>query len=114
MNVKTRSEHSHHPDSGVTLSDTIVDGFQDVVNLAVVASAHFSQMGILGWDIALTPKGPAIIEVNAAPDCNYPQLAYGGLITDELKQVLSPKHMFSRYRMTHMYPNHLRERKGRV
>ncbi len=114
VDFDTRSECTHHPDSGAVLSDLMIDGFREVISLAVDASAHFPQMGILGWDIALTRTGPAIIEVNASPDCHYPQIAYGGLVTDELMQVLSPKHFFSRYNKRYFYPNHLRDRKGRI
>lgn len=114
VDFKTQSEHSHHPDSGAPLEGMVVEGFAGVVQLAVDASAPFSQMGILGWDIALTPEGPKIIEVNASPSCDYPQVAYGGLVTDEMARILKPRHMFSRYPLTHMYPNHLRNRKGRI
>ena len=114
VDFKTQSEHSHHPDSGAALEGEVIEGVADVVQLAVNASAPFSQMGILGWDIALTPDGPRIIEVNASPSCDYPQVAYGGLVTDEMAEVLKPRHMFSRYPLTHMYPNHLRNRKGRI
>jgi hypothetical protein len=109
-----RSEHSHHPDTGVALAGKQIEGFQDLNEFAVDASAHFSQMGALGWDIALTDDGPSVIEVNASPAVNFSQLLCGALVTDEMTQVLKPRNLFSRYRKTHMYPNHLRDRKGRI
>lgn len=110
----TRSEHSHHPEIGSDLAGILIDGYSDVVNLALEASVPFSQMGILGWDIALTDKGPRIIEVNASPAVDFVQVAYGALVTDEMAQVLTPRHLFSRYPKNYMYPNHLRDRKGRI
>jgi len=47
--------------------------------------------GVLGWDIVLTPDGPVIIEVNAAPGIDYGQYLYGGLVTDEMKWLLPKK-----------------------
>ena len=114
VDPKTRLNHSHHPETGTALAGIHIDGFQDVIDLAVKASAPFSQMGVLGWDIALTPGGPKIIEVNASPAVDFLQVAYGGLVTDEMARVLTPRNMLSRYPKTYMYPNHLLDRKGRV
>ena len=114
LDPKTGLEHSHHPETGAALAGVLIDGFSDVVDLAVDASAAFSEMGILGWDIALTPNGPTIIEVNASPAVDYLQAAYGGLVTDEMAQCLTRRHLFSRYPKTHLYPDHLRDRKGRI
>jgi len=85
-----------------------------VVDLAVHASGHFSQMGILGWDIALTNSGPTLIEVNATPSIDNLQVVFGGLVTDEMAEVLKPRHIFSRYPKTHMYPRYLRGGHGRI
>ena len=71
-------------------------------------------MGILGWDIALTNSGPTLIEVNETPSIDYPQVAYGGLVTDEMAEVLKTRHIFSRYPKTHMYPDFMRGGSGRV
>lgn len=114
IDFKTRSDHSHHPDSGAALAGIAISEFPAAEDLAVNASKAFSQMGVLGWDIALTESGPMIIEVNAAPACEYPQVAYGGLVTDDMARMLKRRHLFSRYPLTHMYPNHLRERRGRI
>ena len=110
----TRTYWSQHPDSGAQLANIKIEMFQDVVDLAVRASRPVTHMGILGWDIALTPNGPMIIEVNASPGVKYLQIVYGGLVTDEMAKVLKPRHLFSRYPRTHYYPNHLIDRKGRV
>lgn len=110
----TNTSSSQHPDSGAQLANIKLEMYQDVVDLAIRASAYFSHTGILGWDIALTPDGPVIIEVNAAPSVKYLQVVYGGIVTDEMAQVLKPRNLFSRYPRTHYYPNHLIDRKGRV
>lgn len=111
---RTNTDYSRHPDSGEQLSGITIDGYKDVVRLALDASLHFPQLGILGWDIALTPKGPVIIEVNAAPGIDYGQYLYGGLVTDDMTKALPKKNLFSRYPKTHLYPNYTRSRKGRI
>lgn len=114
LESRTNTRWSQHPDSGAQLANIKLEMFQDVVDLAVRASKPLSHTGILGWDIALTPDGPVIIEVNAAPGVKYLQVIYGGIVTDEMAQVLKPRNLFSRYPRTHYYPNHLIDRKGRV
>ena len=114
VDPETRLDHSHHPETGAALTGLQIDGFQDVIDLAVKASAPFSQMGVLGWDIALTPDGQKIIEVNASPALEFTQVVYGGIVTDEMARVLTPRNIFSRYPKTYMYPNHLIDRKGRI
>jgi hypothetical protein len=104
VDMESRTDYSHHPDHGAPIAGVVIEEFSDCVQFAVDASAHFSQMGVLGWDIALTEDGPMVVEVNAAPTIDNPQLVFGGLITDDLAEVLAPRRIFSRYPKTHMYP----------
>ena len=104
MDMDSRTDYSHHPDHGAQIAGVLIEEIRDCVQFAVDASAHFLQMGVLGWDIALTKDGPMVVEVNAAPTIDIPQLVFGGLITDDLAEVLEPRSFFSRYPKTHMYP----------
>lgn len=66
-------EFVRHPDS-----DTIIPGFQipfweEAKYLAVEASDLIKEVALIGWDIAITPTGPTIVEVNHMPSLELVQ-----------------------------------------
>lgn len=66
-----------HPVSGQKFSDFKIPFFQDVPDFASRAHALFPEFGVIGWDIAITPEGPTIIEANDNPYHALYQLAFG-------------------------------------
>ena len=42
--------------------------WEEICDLAVSVAPHFLPMRSIGWDIALTPEGPKIVEGNARWD----------------------------------------------
>jgi len=97
-------ELSRHPDTGAQLEGISIQGFRDVVDLAMDASTKLPFMGFLGSDIALTGQGPTIIEINSKPGVYYPQLLYGSLVTDEMVRRLRKHTLFSRRDKTRIQP----------
>lgn len=74
-----------HPRTGRALTGFVLPGWPAV--LALVRDAQLAFPGFLcpGWDIALTDRGPVILEVNAFGDIDLPQHADGaGFIDDGL------------------------------
>lgn len=55
---------SHHPVSDVALVDLTPPLWQDVTALALRAAVAMLPTRSIGWDIAVTPDGPMIIEAN--------------------------------------------------
>ena len=53
-----------HPVSGCQFKGITLPDWQAVLDLAIAAHAIVPDNGLLGWDIALTPQGPLIIECN--------------------------------------------------
>lgn len=53
-----------HPVSGCQIKGITLPGWQAVLDLAIAAHAIVPDNGLPGWDIALTPQGPLIIECN--------------------------------------------------
>lgn len=53
-----------HPDTGVSLKGFRIPFWTQAVDLAKTAHRSFPKCGTLGWDIAVTPTGPRIIEAN--------------------------------------------------
>ncbi|PCH65643.1 MAG: hypothetical protein COC12_14300 [Rhodobacteraceae bacterium] len=53
-----------HPVSGARFDSVRVPEWEKLQQMASEAHALFPEFGIIGWDIAITPDGPVIIEAN--------------------------------------------------
>lgn len=67
--------YDRHPDTGVVFQGYQLPMVQEAVALAKRAARKVPQVGHVGWDIAITPDGPAIIEGNDFPGTDLCQLA---------------------------------------
>jgi hypothetical protein len=77
-----------HPTTNEQIEGVKLPFFEEAVALAVRAQLHIPQLRTLGWDIAITPKGPIIIETNVFWG-NLTQVATRkGIITPGLREVL--------------------------
>jgi hypothetical protein len=65
--------HERHPVTGVEIAGRIVPCWSEVVALAERAHRVMNDRVLIGWDIAITPDGPMLIEGNSYPDVHYPQ-----------------------------------------
>ena len=57
----------HHPETGSPIAGVQVEFWEDVKRLNHELGRVFSYFPIVGWDIAITPDGPSVIEGNAFP-----------------------------------------------
>lgn len=64
-----------HPDTGIPLVGYQIPLFDEALALAKKAALEIPQIGHVGWDMAITPDGPAIIEGNDFPGTDLCQLA---------------------------------------
>jgi hypothetical protein len=53
-----------HPDTGAVIAGRVLPLWRSVVELALRAHRHFSAFPSIGWDIAITPGGPVLVEGN--------------------------------------------------
>lgn len=56
-----------HPVSGRMFRGFEIPQWQEACRMAREAHALFPEFGVIGWDVAITPEGPAIIECNDNP-----------------------------------------------
>jgi hypothetical protein len=63
----------HHPVTGAPVAGRVLTDWPDVRALAIGAHRVFSDRMLVGWDIALTPTGPVILEGNSYPDVHFLQ-----------------------------------------
>ena len=70
-----RKSVERHPQTGAFIADITVPYWRET--LALVKLAHqqaFSRFVFLGWDVAITPDGPILIETNSGPGFFYHQI----------------------------------------
>lgn len=56
--------HSHHPDTGAPLLDATIPHWPEIAALALRAHGPVADIPTLGWDVALPPSGPLLLETN--------------------------------------------------
>ncbi len=64
-----------HPDTGIKFIGYELPMLQEAIDLVKKAAFVIPQMRHVGWDVAITPDGPAIIEGNEYPGTDLCQLA---------------------------------------
>ncbi|MBK8160037.1 MAG: hypothetical protein IPK59_15130 [Rhodospirillaceae bacterium] len=62
-----------HPVSGALIDGRVLPYWQEARALVERAHPHFSDFAVIGWDVAILPDGPCIIEANGAPDLDIIQ-----------------------------------------
>lgn len=92
-------DYSHHPVNGAGIAGTLLPDWQEAMDLVVRAHDEaFSEYVLIGWDVALTPDGPLLIEGNGKPGVLLSQRAarsglvqgrYGALLAHHLAAVSS-------------------------
>lgn len=66
-----------HPVSGRGFAGFRIPHYDAILDTASRAHALFPEFGVIGWDIAVSPDGPVIIEANDNPYHGLYQLAFG-------------------------------------
>jgi hypothetical protein len=78
---------THHPLTGTEFLGFQIPFWQELKKLAEKAQRVFDQIKSVGWDIAVTPNGPVIIEGNQDWGTNGIQAVNGGLLTPRNKDL---------------------------
>jgi hypothetical protein len=65
--------YDRHPVTGVAVKGLGVPCWDAVAALAERAHRVTHDRILVGWDIAITPSGPVLLEGNSYPDVHYPQ-----------------------------------------
>ena len=76
--------------AGAAITGTKLPQWDEVRELAARAHRAFSDRVLVGWDIAITPDGPVIVEGNGSPDLDIMQrFVRHGLMTERLGVLLA-------------------------
>ncbi len=78
-----------HPQTNFEFGGFEIPFFEQACDL-VMQMVSFVPDGLIGWDIAITPKGPVAIEGNTQPGLIVTDIAYGGLLKNPImKEIVS-------------------------
>jgi hypothetical protein len=79
-----------HPNSGGQIAGRALHRWAEVRDLALQAHRAFDDRVCIGWDIAITPDGPVIVEGNGGPDVDLMQRpARRGLMDGRFGELLA-------------------------
>lgn len=65
--------HDRHPSTGAAIKGMIIPDWDAIVQLVMQAATEVPMCGYIGWDVAVTPTGPILIEGNDDPGYVYQQ-----------------------------------------
>jgi hypothetical protein len=64
---------THHPVTGIAIKGRVLKNWPAIRDLALKAHRTFKHRIVVGWDIALTPEGPMVLEGNTNLDVMFVQ-----------------------------------------
>ncbi|MGB3776092.1 MAG: sugar-transfer associated ATP-grasp domain-containing protein [Leeuwenhoekiella sp.] len=76
---------TEHPDTHFVFDGFQIPFFKEAYALVLEALLYIPD-GFTGWDIAITPTGPILIEGNENPGMQTADIAYGGLLKHPIMQ----------------------------
>lgn len=86
-----RRDIVRHPGTDIVMPGRQVPYFAEALDMVRRAMAELPEVRWIGWDVAITPDGPAVIEANTAP-CNHalqymhPDRGWYGWVKREMKK----------------------------
>jgi hypothetical protein len=79
-----------HPDTGAMLVGAKVPCWQEALALARATALDLPHVPLIGWDIAVTGRGPVLVEANNTPDFRLVEMAERrGAYDEEFKEFLA-------------------------
>lgn len=64
---KTGETFTHHPTTGTKITGFEIPFFNEAIALVEEIAGKEKKMSYIGWDVAITPDGPTIVEGNNVP-----------------------------------------------
>ncbi len=71
-----------HPDTGQPFRGTPIPMWQQVLSVAIRAHLTFPSIHFVGWDVAILPEGPVLVEGNPIFSTDLTVLPHGLALSD--------------------------------
>lgn len=94
LKARYKRELTEHPLTGAVFEDFQVPCWKEVKETAIKAQKAFSELKAIGWDLAVCPRGPVVIEGNIEWGTTGIQATNGGLLTPRNRS------LFAQYGLT--------------
>jgi len=88
-----------HPKTGAAVTGRVIQNWPAVADLARRAHRVFNGRMIIGWDLALGPDGPVVIEGNSDADTHFLQRVHRQMIGRSRMEPLLRHHLLTAERM---------------
>lgn len=86
---KDGKEFACHPTTGVRFDGFQLPCFEQVKELVLRGALESDKILVVGWDIAITPDGPVVIEANRRPGYDLVQMVDGRGRMDIVRSLMS-------------------------
>jgi hypothetical protein len=97
-NMKTAPlRYENHLITGAPIKGRILEGWHDIAELSLAAHRAFPHRMLVGWDIALTDKGPVLLEGNTNLDVMFLQRVHDAPIGSSRFGALMNYHLHALY-----------------
>jgi len=70
--------YTRHPDTGFLFEAFQIPWFSEIKGLVLKAAGLVPKLKIIGWDVAIDPDGPVLIEGNTTPGMTISEIAQKG------------------------------------
>jgi glutathione synthase/RimK-type ligase-like ATP-grasp enzyme len=98
-----RQKYFNHTDTNVEFAKTKVKQWDEINRFILKVATQCREIGMVGWDVALTETGPVIIEINEGPDIEIVQDLYGGI--KDMMGIDNPGKWWNHDKFTTLYEN---------
>ncbi|MEQ8193522.1 MAG: sugar-transfer associated ATP-grasp domain-containing protein [Rhodospirillales bacterium] len=72
-----------HPDTEELIYGAVLPDWENLKLTAIAGALAFPQLRLQAWDVAMTERGPVLLELNVGGDFNLPQVATGRPMMDK-------------------------------
>lgn len=82
------TKYYEHPDTRLSFANSKIAHWDTVLLLVQSVSAMLPKYRVIGWDIALTPNGPVIIEMNTGAGIYSVQMNFEGGVAEAFQDCI--------------------------
>lgn len=83
----TNERFLRHPSTGTAIPGFKIPFWQECVSMVEQASKIIEEVYLIGWDVAITPNGPTLVEVNTQPGLELVQAPNGHGLKSEFDKI---------------------------